>query len=182
MDAQMFGSSPVGGSESMHLMVLLALTAANSSIDIENPYFVPDRLTVDALIAARRRSVRVRIVVPGRYTDARIGRWAAQGLYGVLLKEGVEIFEYQPTMIHCKVMVIDAVWTSVGSANFDDRSFRLNDEANLNVFSARLAQEQIRHIDADIAQSRRMVLRRWARRSTSRRFYENLALLLRSQL
>jgi cardiolipin synthase len=182
MDAQMFGSSPVGGSESMHLMVLLALTAANTSIDIENPYFVPDRLTVEALIAARRRGVRVRIVVPGRYTDARIGRWAAQGLYGVLLKEGIEIFEYQPTMIHCKVMVIDAEWTSVGSANFDDRSFRLNDEANLNVFSARLAQEQIRHIDADIAQSRRMVLRRWARRSVSRRFYENLALLLRSQL
>jgi cardiolipin synthase len=182
MDAQMFGSSPVGGSESMHLMVLLALTAANTSIDIENPYFVPDRLTVDALIAARRRGVRVRIVVPGRYTDARIGRWAAQGLYGVLLKEGIEVFEYQPTMIHCKVMVIDAEWTSVGSANFDDRSFRLNDEANLNVFSARLAQEQIRHIDADIAQSKRMVLRRWARRSFSRRFYENLALLLRSQL
>ncbi|HEY5102266.1 MAG TPA: phospholipase D-like domain-containing protein, partial [Steroidobacteraceae bacterium] len=70
MDAQMFGSSPVGGSESMHLMVLLALTAANTSIDIENPYFVPDRLTVDALIAACRRGVRVRIVVPGRYTDA----------------------------------------------------------------------------------------------------------------
>jgi cardiolipin synthase len=169
MDAQMFGSSPVGGSESMHLMVLLALTAANTSIDIENPYFVPDRLTVDALLAARRRGVRVRIVVPGRFTDARIGRWAAQGLYGVLLTEGIEIFEYQPTMIHCKVMVIDAEWTSVGSANFDDRSFRLNDEANLNIFSARLAQEQIRHIDADIAQSRRMVLRRWARRAAARR-------------
>jgi cardiolipin synthase len=182
MDAQMFGSSPVGGSESMHLMVLLALTAAHTSIDIENPYFVPDRLTVDALIEARRRGVRVRIVVPGRYIDARIGRWAAQGLYGVLLQAGIEIFEYQPTMIHCKVMVIDAEWTSVGSANFDDRSFRLNDEANLNVFSARLAAEQIRHIDADIAQSKRMVLKRWARRSASRRLYENLALLLRSQL
>jgi cardiolipin synthase len=182
MDAQMFGSSPVGGSESMHLMVLLALTAAHTSIDIENPYFVPDRLTVDALIAACRRGVRVRIVVPGRYIDAPIGRWAAQGLYGVLLKAGVEIYEYQPTMIHCKVMVIDAEWTSVGSANFDDRSFRLNDEANLNVFSARLAQEQIRYIDADIAESKRMVLKRWARRSASRRFYENLALLLRSQL
>jgi cardiolipin synthase len=182
MDAQMFGSSPVGGSESMHLMVLLALTAANTSIDIENPYFVPDRLTVDALIAARRRGVRVRIVVPGRYTDARIGRWAAQGLYGVLLQAGIEVYEYQPTMIHCKVMVIDAEWTSVGSANFDDRSFRLNDEANLNVFSARLAAEQIRHIDADIAQSKRMVLKRWRTRSISRRFYENLALLLRSQL
>jgi cardiolipin synthase len=182
MDAQMFGSSPVGGSESMHLMVLLALTAAHTSIDIENPYFVPDRLTVDALIVACRRGVRVRIVVPGRYIDAPIGRWAAQGLYGVLLKAGVEIYEYQPTMIHCKVMVIDAEWTSVGSANFDDRSFRLNDEANLNVFSARLAQEQIRYINADIAESKRMVLKRWARRSASRRFYESLALLLRSQL
>jgi cardiolipin synthase len=182
MEAQMFGSSPVGGSESMHLMVLLALTAAHTSIDIENPYFVPDRLTVDALIAACGRGVRVRIVVPGRYIDAPIGRWAAQGLYGVLLKAGVEIYEYQPTMIHCKVMVIDAEWTSVGSANFDDRSFRLNDEANLNVFSARLAQEQIRYINADIAESKRMMLKRWARRSASRRFYENLALLLRSQL
>jgi cardiolipin synthase len=182
MDAQMFGSSPVGGSESMHLMVLLALTAAHTSIDIENPYFVPDRLTVDALIAARQRGVRVRIVVPGRYTDARIGRWAAQGLYGVLLEAGIEVYEYQPTMIHCKVMVIDGEWTSVGSANFDDRSFRLNDEANLNVFSKRLAAEQIRQVDTDIAQSKRMVLRRWSRRSSARRFYEGLALLLRSQL
>jgi cardiolipin synthase A/B len=98
------------------------------------------------------------------------------------LQAGIEIFEYQPTMIHCKVMVIDAEWTCVGSANFDDRSFRLNDEANLNVFSARLACEQIRYIDADIAQSKRMVLKHWARRPVSRRFYENLALLLRSQL
>jgi cardiolipin synthase len=166
----------------MHLMVLLALTAAHTSIDIENPYFVPDRLTVDALIAARLRGVRVRIVVPGRYIDARIGRWAAQGLYGVLLQAGIEIYEYQPTMIHCKVMVIDSEWTSVGSANFDDRSFRLNDEANLNVFSRKLAAEQIRYIEADILQSKRMVARRWARRSTLRRFYESLALLLRSQL
>ncbi|MEP7242432.1 MAG: phospholipase D-like domain-containing protein [Gammaproteobacteria bacterium] len=182
MDAQMFGSSPVGGSESMHLMVLLALTAAHTSIDIENAYFVPDRLTVEALIEAARRGVKVRIVVPGRFTDARIGRWAAQALYGDLLNAGVELYEYQPTMIHCKVMVIDGAWTSVGSANFDDRSFRLNDEANLNVFSAGLAREQTRQIDLDIAQCKKMVLRRWARRSITRRFYERLALLLRSQL
>src|SRR5690349_10442438 len=84
MDAQMFGSSPVGGSESMHLMILLALTAAHKSIDIENAYFVPDKLTVEALCSAARRGVRVRIVVPGRYTDAQVGRWAAQGLYGSL--------------------------------------------------------------------------------------------------
>jgi len=182
MEAQMFGSSPVGGSESMHLMVLLALTAAQKSIDIENAYFVPDSLTVDALIAAAKRGVRVRIVVPGKHTDARVQRWAAQALYGGLLAAGAEIYEYQPTMIHCKVLVIDGVWTSVGSANFDDRSFRLNDEANLNVFSEDLAREQVELIDRDIALSRRMVPRRWARRAASRRFYERLALLVRSQL
>jgi len=182
MEAQMFGSSPVGGSESMHLMVLLALTAAKTSIDIENAYFVPDRLTVEALCAAAHRGVRVRIVVPGRYTDARIGRWAAQGLYGALLEAGIQIFEYQPTMMHCKVLVIDGVWSSVGSANFDDRSFRLNDEANLNVFSDELAREQIKLIDADILRSRRMMLKKWRSRKFGRRVSEQLALLLRSQL
>jgi cardiolipin synthase len=182
MDAQMFGSSPVGGSESMHLMVLLALTAARTSIDIENAYFVPDKLTVEALCSAARRGVRVRIVVPGRYTDARVGRWAAQGLYGALLSAGIQIYEYQPTMMHCKVLVIDGLWSSVGSANFDDRSFRLNDEANLNVFSEQLAQEQIRLIDEDIGHSRRMVLKKWRNRKFGRRVNERLALLLRSQL
>jgi cardiolipin synthase len=182
MDAQMFGSSPVGGSESMHLMVLLALTAARTSIDIENAYFVPDKLTVESLCSAARRGVKVRIVVPGRYTDARLGRWAAQGLYGALLECGIKIYEYQPTMMHCKVMVIDGVWSSVGSANFDDRSFRLNDEANLNVFSDELAREQIRLIDADIRQSRRLVLKKWRNRRFGRRVNERLALLLRSQL
>ena len=182
MEAQMFGSSPVGGSESMHLMVLLALTAAKTSIDIQNAYFVPDRLTVEALCSAARRAVRIRIVVPGRHTDARVGRWAAQGLYGELLAAGIQIYEYQPTMMHCKVLVIDGVWSSVGSSNFDDRSFRLNDEANLNVFSTDLAREQIRLIDADILNSRRMVLNKWRHRKFGRRINEQLALLLRSQL
>jgi cardiolipin synthase len=182
MEAQMFGSSPVGGSESMHLMVLLALTAAKSSIDIQNAYFVPDRLTVEALCSAARRGVRIRIIVPGRHTDARVGRWAAQGLYGELLRAGIQIYEYQPTMMHCKVLVIDGVWSSVGSANFDDRSFRLNDEANLNVFSEELAREQLKLIDADIQQSRLMVLRKWRHRKFGRRINERLALLLRSQL
>jgi cardiolipin synthase len=182
MEAQMFGSSPVGGSESMHLMVLLALTAAKTSIDIQNAYFVPDRLTVEALCSAARRGVRIRIIVPGRHTDARVGRWAAQGLYGALLAAGIQIYEYQPTMMHCKVLVIDGVWSSVGSANFDDRSFRLNDEANLNVFSTDLAREQIRLIDADIQNSRTMVLNKWRHRKFGRRINERLALLLRSQL
>ena len=84
--------------------------------------------------------------------------------------------------VEATLSLIDGTWTSVGSANFDDRSFRLNDEANLNVFSKDLAAEQIEYIEADIAKSKRMVRRRWARRSTTRRIYENLALLVRSQL
>jgi len=182
MDAQMFASSPAGGSDSMHLMVLLALTAANRSIDIENSYFVPDELTVDALIAAQRRGVRVRILVPGHHTDAPLGRWAAHALYGTMLQAGIEIYEYLPTMIHSKVMVIDELWVSVGSSNYDNRSFRLNDEANLNVFSPELAREQVQVIETDITKARRLNLRRWARRPASRRMLESVAILLRSQL
>ncbi len=182
MDAQMFASSPAGGSESMHLMVLLAITAAQSSIDIENSYFVPDELTIDALREARARGVRVRIIVPSRHTDAPLGRWAAHALYGVLLCAGIEIFEYQPTMLHCKLMVVDSSWVSVGSGNFDNRSFRLNDEANLNVFSDSLAREQIQYFEQDLAQSQKMLKRRWAKRRFSLRLLESMAILLRSQL
>jgi cardiolipin synthase len=182
MDAQMFGSSPSGGSASMHLMVLLAITAARRTIDIQNSYFVPDDLAVEALLSARKRGVRVRIVTPGKYTDAPLGRYAAHKLCGVLLQEGVEFYEYVPTMIHTKVMVIDELWVSVGSMNFDNRSFRLNDEANLNVFSPALAREQIRQIEVDIANSRRLSLKRWVKRPTTRRLFENVAMLLRSQL
>src|SRR6185369_5076792 len=119
--------------------------------------------------SAARRGVRVRIVVPGRYTDARLGRWAAQGLYSSLLEAGIQIYEYQPTMMHCKVLVIDGVWSSVGSANFDDRSFRLNDEANLNVFSEALAREHLALIDEDIKHSRLLVPHKWRNRKFGRR-------------
>jgi cardiolipin synthase len=182
IDAQMFSSSPEGGSESMHLMVLLAITAATKSIDIENSYFVPDALMIDTLIAARKRGVRVRVLVPNRHTDAPLGRWAAQALYDKLLDAGVEISEYEPTMIHCKVMVVDGSWISVGSCNFDDRSFRLNDEANLNIFDTGFAQEQLAQIEHDFGKSRRISAPRWARRSFLRRVLERLAIIFRSQL
>jgi cardiolipin synthase len=182
MDAQMFGSSPAGGSASMHLMVLLAIAAAERSIDITNSYFVPDDLAVGALLDARKRGVRVRILVPGRHTDAPLGRYAAHALCGVLLEAGVEMYEYEPTMIHTKLIVVDELWVSVGSSNFDDRSFRLNDEANLNVFSPELAREQIEQMEKDILRAHRLTLRRWVKRPTTRRLYENVAMLLRSQL
>ena len=182
VEAQMFASSPAGGSESMHLMVLLAITAAQRSIDIENSYFVPDPLTIEALVQARARGVRVRIVVPNRHTDAPWGRFAARALYDELLAAGVEIYEYEPTMLHVKLMVVDERWVSLGSGNFDNRSFRLNDEANLNAFDSALAREQLAIVEADVAKSVRIAPRRWRRRRTTLRLYERAALLLRSQL
>ena len=182
MDAQMFGSSPSGGSESMQLMFLLAITAARRSIDITSSYFVPDTMTLDALVAAAQRGVVVRILVPGRYSDVPLVRRASQARWGRLLRAGVALFEYQPTMLHCKVVVIDGHWTTVGSANFDNRSFRLNDEANLNVFSDRLAECQAQQFEADLGRSRRVSYRAWRRRPLWRRVHEAFVLLLQSQL
>lgn len=182
MDAQMFGSSPAGGSDSMHLLVLLAITAARHRIDITNPYFVPDDLTIQALLKARARGVSVRILMPGRHNDALLVRLASRARWGQLLQAGIEIHEFQPTMIHSKTMMIDDSWLSVGSANFDNRSFRLNDEANLNVFSRPLAEQQTKIFEADLLRSRRLAPRRWRRRAMQHRVFEWLADRLRSQL
>lgn len=182
LDAQMFSSSPEGGSSSMHLMVLLAFAAATKTVDIENSYFVPDKLTIKALIAVRKRGVRVRVLVPNRHTDAKFGRWASQALYAELLDAGIEINEYEPTMLHCKLIIVDGLWTSVGSCNFDDRSFRLNDEANLNVFDEKFACLHLEQFEKDFAQSKKIVRGRWRQRSLVKRMLEQIAIVFRSQL
>jgi cardiolipin synthase len=182
MDAQMFGSSQSSGSDSMHLLVLLAITAAQKSIDIGNSYFVPDRLLLRSLVDARKRGVKVRILLPGAHTDAPIVRYASRAAWDRLMSAGVEIYEYLPTMFHCKVMIVDGQWASVGSANFDMRSFRLNYEANLNVFSVDLARELTLAFVADIERSRKFVRRRWRKRSFAKRTLEWLAAKADSQL
>ena len=135
---QVFWSSPKGGNGNLRVMFLLAIAAATRRILIANAYFVPDQTTVDMLVAARRRGVDVEIIVPGPILDAQVVRRASRLMWGPMLEAGVKIFEYQPTMYHTKVMVVDDIWCSVGSTNFDDRSFRLNQEANLNVLRPRI--------------------------------------------
>lgn len=163
-------------------MFMLAITAARRSIDITSSYFVPDDMTLKALASAAQRGVRVRVLVPGRIMDVPSLRRASQAHWGRLLRAGVQIFEYQPTMMHAKVVTVDQYWTSVGSANFDNRSFRLNDEANLNVFSEAVAHEQRRQFEQDLSLARPMSLKSWRRRPLRRRLQESLVLLLRSQL
>ena len=180
--AQMFSSSPTGGSESMRLMYLMAITAARRSIELSSSYFVPDELTVNALVAAARRGVKVRIVTPGTDIDTEIVRKASRALWGPMLEAGIEISEFQPTMFHCKVMIVDALLVSVGSTNFDERSFRLNDEANLNILDAAFAQRQIEVFEADLQRSRRMTFEAWKARPWQEKVLEHAASLLGGQL
>jgi len=156
--AQMFSSSPTGGSDSMQLMYLLSITSASRSIDLSAAYFVPDELTSKALVEALDRGVRLRIIVPGPHIDSDTVRSASRARWGPLLASGAVIAEYQPTMYHCKVMIVDGLLVSVGSTNFDNRSFRLNDEATLNIFDAAFAAQQTAIFEDDLRLSRRVSL------------------------
>ncbi len=180
--AQMFSSSPSGGSESMQLMYLLAITAAKRSIDLANSYFVPDEMTIQTLVDAARRGVKVRVIVPSGHIDSEVVRKASRGSWGPMLQAGIEIAEFQPTMFHVKGLVVDGMFSSVGSTNFDNRSFRLNDEANLNVLNRDFGAIQRRIFDQDWALARRITLAEWQARPWTERLLERLAKLLDSQL
>lgn len=180
--AQMFSSSPSSGSESMQLMYHLVITAAERSIDLSVAYFVPDELTHKLLMDALARGVRLRLVTPGEHTDTETVKAASRATWGPLLQAGAEIYEYTPTMYHCKVMIVDQLLVSVGSTNFDNRSFRLNDEANLNVYDAEFAQRQTQMFEDDIQRSRRVMYEAWLERPWSEKLHEKMTGLLRSQL
>jgi cardiolipin synthase len=180
--AQVFGSSPSGGSESMQLMYLLSITAAERSIRLSSSYFVPDELALHALVDALKRGVRLQIITPGPHIDTEVVRQASRARWGPLLAAGAEIHEYQPTMFHCKVLVVDEFLVSAGSTNFDNRSFRVNDEANLNLYDARFAQQQAAIFDADLQRSRRITYEEWQRRPLRERIAERLSSLIGWQL
>jgi cardiolipin synthase len=180
--AQMFSSSPTGGAESMQLMYLLSITSAARTIDLSASYFVPDEMLQRALVEAMKRGVRVRIVVPGEHIDADTVRHASRAQWGPLLEAGAVIAEYEPTMYHCKVMIVDNLLVSVGSTNFDNRSFRLNDEATLNILDAEFAQEQTAIFEDDLAKSRQISHQQWLNRPLKERLAEKLASLIDSQL
>jgi cardiolipin synthase len=180
--AQMFKSGPGGGSESMQLMYLMSFAAARKHLRLATAYFVPDDLTVRTLVEARRRGVRVQVLIPGHLTDVPITRDASRAVWGDLLRAGAEIYEYQGTMYHCKQMVVDDLWVSVGSCNLDNRGFRLNGEANLNVLDPGFGAEQARLFDDDLRRANRITYEAWANRPFGERLKEAAASLLKWQL
>jgi cardiolipin synthase len=182
MRAQVFKSSYGEGSESTRLMYLMSIAAARKSILLAHAYFVPDSLAIDELVAARARGVRVEVIVPGKYIDSKIVRQASRSRWEKLLEAGVAIYEYQPTMYHVKVLVVDGLWSSVGSTNFDNRSFALNDEANLNVLDSAFSARQEAIFEDDKTRARQITLEMWRNRPRTERFKEWLSGLLRAQL
>jgi cardiolipin synthase A/B len=180
--AHMFSSSPTHGADDMELMYLMAITAATNSIHLASAYFVPDGLAINALVEAARRGVRVLIMTPGKRIDTHTVREASRACWGDLLAAGIEIYEYQPTMFHCKVLVVDDYLVSVGSTNFDSRSFKLNDEANLNVYDRKFAREQVAIFDADIERSLLVTHQDWLHRPMLEKLIEKVVPLLDWQL
>ena len=158
-------SSPTGGSNDLKRLYLLALASARRTVDITTPYFVTDESSRWSLEDAVRRGVKVRILVEGDITDAMPVKYASRNHYDQMLAMGIEIYEYQPTMMHTKSLVVDGVWSMFGSANFDNRSLELNDELNVAVTSRSVAARLLEDFDRDLRASRRLDLQTWRKRS-----------------
>jgi cardiolipin synthase len=162
-------------------MFLIAIAGARRSIHVTNPYFVPDRPLAEAFIAAARRGVRVVVLVPG-VIDHALVREAGRRNFGELLQAGIEIYEYQPGLLHSKTMVVDGRWATVGSTNLDHRSFALNDELNVAVYDAGFAASIERAFTADVATAKRMTYEGWQARGLKARLYELIAIPLKDLL
>ena len=182
LPVQVVAGAPGRDTSTMQRLYLLAIDGARHSIDLEAAYFVPDDLTRAALLDAMRRGVRLRLVLPGPYSDSRIVRAASRAGWGELLRAGARIYRYQPALFHNKLMVVDRYLTIAGSANFDDRSFKLNDEANIEVYDHAFAAHMTQVIDADIRRSRELSLQDWRGRPWWQRMLDWCAAQASAQL
>src|SRR5581483_5432849 len=160
------------GSNDLKRLYLLTLAMARRTVDITTPYFVTDESSMWAIHDAAARGVRIRVLMEGDRTDARSVKYASRDAYGELLTLGVELYEYQPTMMHTKAIVVDGAWSVFGSANFDNRSLELNDELNVAVWNRDLAARLTANFAADLELSRRIDLERWRHRSPLERTRE----------
>jgi len=179
---QVVRSSAGVGDTNVEALYFLAIECARRTLDLTAAYFVPRPAFIEALTDAAGRGVEVRVLVPGRHTDKEFVRVAGQATYEELLDGGVRIFEYGPTMLHAKTLCIDGVWSSVGSVNFDNRSFQLQDEATIGIQSTELARLLTEQFERDLEVSEEIHLRRWRARSAWQRTRERTMQLARREL
>jgi cardiolipin synthase len=170
-----------GGSTRARVLYQIMFAAARKSIFINTPYFLPDSSMRTALADAKKRGVDVKIVVPGKHADHTLTRSSGRSAYGDLLKAGVEIYEYEPTMIHAKIAIIDGSWSIVGSTNLDYRSFGINDEVNLAVFNPEVAATLTHAFEDDVAHSRHVTLEEWKKRGLIERGLEDIGWIFERQ-
>jgi len=179
---QVMRSSAGVGDTDVEALYFLAIASAKRSLDLTAAYFAPRPAFIEALAEAARRGVAVRILVPGSHIDKEVVRVAGRSSYDQLLEAGIRIFEYTPTMLHAKTMVVDGVWSSVGSVNFDNRSFQLHDEATLCVQSEAFAALLNETLEADLEAAEEFTLERWRQRPLRKRVAEGSSRMLRREL
>jgi cardiolipin synthase len=177
MLAQTIAASRNDASSKAKLLYFMAIQAARKSIWIENAYFVPDSQIRQGLVNAVKRGVDVRAIVPGPHIDIPFVRMASRHHYGELLDGGVKIYEYQPTMMHSKVMVVDGIWTTIGSINFVNRSMKKNAEANVAIYDRGFAGLVENMIVADLEKSQVFTREQWKKRGLPARIGETFSWL-----
>ena len=182
LSLQTIMSSPETGASTVRVMYCLAISAARESIDIANPYFVPDHVSIDLFRDAVKRGVRVRVMVAGKNNDTVITRFNSVRLYGALLDAGVELYEYNRTMMHHKIMMIDGLWATIGTANFDNRSFSHNEESNVSMSDEATCLELTRTFERDLAVSDRVTKDAWKHRGLPHKTVEALASFVQDQV
>jgi cardiolipin synthase len=175
-------SSPTTGASVARITYFLALACARKSILIANPYFVPDQGAIDLLVAACKRGVDVRIMVAGIHNDNWLARQNGIRLYGPLLKAGIKIYEYNHTMLHQKTMVVDGVWSTVGTTNFDSRSFAHNEENNVCFCDLALARELEETFFADMEGCEAVSYKAWRKRPMLDKVLQAVVSLLQEQV
>ena len=176
-------SSPEIGASTVRIMYYLSIICARRSICIANPYFVPDAAARDALIEAKKRGVNVRVMVAARHNDNWLAHHNSVRVYGRLLEAGIEILEYNRTMLHLKTMVVDGRWFTIGTTNFDNRSFAHNEENNTCGYDETIARELARRCSTRTSTGcDRLDLARWKRRGLWQRAQEVVAAFFEEQI
>jgi cardiolipin synthase len=179
---QIVRSGSAVGDSNVEVLYFLAIASAEHALDLTAAYFAPRPPFVQALCDAAQRGVRVRILVPGPHADKKFVRLAGRNIYADLLEGGVEVYEYQPTMLHAKSLIVDGCWCSIGTVNFDNRSFQLNDELTVSIFDGGLAEQLGDAFKHDLSRAERIDPERWPRRGGPRRLAEKLTTLIRREL
>jgi cardiolipin synthase len=183
VDAHVAFASPRGSISAVQMLYYLAIAAAEKELLIQNPYFLPHADAIDELKNAVKRGVDVRIMLPSaKVIDSPIVQHASHHHFGDLLTSGVRIFEYRKTLLHQKVMIVDGIWSCVGSTNFDDRSFQLNDEISIGFTSRDIAQRLRRAWEDDMRFAEEVRLEPWRGRGLAHKLLDGGAFLLRREL